>query len=100
MSKVIRVIRQPRGNMLLIGIGGSGRTSLSRLASFICEYTTFQVEITKHYRKQEFRDGKTPRAQPCPRLHVHSHCVHNILGETFVGDQVSQKEMFMQIAIL
>lgn len=58
MSKIVRVIRQPRGNMLLIGIGGSGRQSLTRLASHICDYTTFQIEVTKHYRKQEFRDGK------------------------------------------
>ncbi|KAK4469213.1 hypothetical protein MN116_006788 [Schistosoma mekongi] len=54
--KVVRVINQPRGNMLLIGIGGSGRQSLSRLAAYICEYKTFQVEVTKHYRRQEFRE--------------------------------------------
>ena len=58
VSKVVRVIRQPKGNMLLIGIGGSGRQSLTRLASFICDYTTFQIEVSKHYRKAEFRDGE------------------------------------------
>lgn len=57
VSKVVRVIRQPRGNMLLVGIGGSGRQSLTRLAAHMCEYTTFQIEVTKHYRKVEFRDG-------------------------------------------
>ena len=58
VSKIVRVIRQPRGNMLLIGIGGSGRQSLTRLSASICEYSTFQIEVTKHYRKNEFRDGK------------------------------------------
>ncbi|XP_052234681.1 dynein axonemal heavy chain 2-like isoform X14 [Dreissena polymorpha] len=56
ISKIVRVIRQPRGNMLLVGIGGSGRQSLTRLAANICEYSTFQIEVTKHYRKAEFRD--------------------------------------------
>ncbi|XP_048885226.1 dynein axonemal heavy chain 2 [Brienomyrus brachyistius] len=56
VTHVVRVISQPRGNMLLVGIGGSGRQSLSRLASFICGYQVFEVEVTKQYRKQEFRD--------------------------------------------
>ncbi|XP_038624757.1 dynein heavy chain 2, axonemal [Tachyglossus aculeatus] len=56
ITRIVRVIGQPRGNMLLVGIGGSGRQSLARLASSICEYITFQIETTKHYRKQEFRE--------------------------------------------
>ena len=42
--------------MFLIGIGGSGRQSLARLASYICEFKTFQIEVTKHYRINEFRE--------------------------------------------
>ena len=56
ICRIVRVIRQPRGNMLLIGIGGSGRQSLTRLASFICYYNVFQIEVSKNYRKQEFRE--------------------------------------------
>ncbi|KAK1153304.1 dynein heavy chain 2, axonemal [Acipenser oxyrinchus oxyrinchus] len=56
IARVVRVVSQPRGNMLLIGIGGSGRQSLSRLSSFICEYDVFQIEVTKIYRRQEFRE--------------------------------------------
>ncbi|XP_054907024.1 dynein axonemal heavy chain 2 isoform X1 [Poeciliopsis prolifica] len=56
ITRVVRVISQLRGNMLLVGIGGSGRQSLSKLAAFICEYEVFQVEVTKQYRKQEFRE--------------------------------------------
>ena len=57
VCRVVRVIRQPRGNMLLIGVGGSGRQSLSRLASYIISYNVFQIEVTRHYRLQEFREG-------------------------------------------
>ncbi|XP_048588102.1 dynein axonemal heavy chain 2 isoform X2 [Nematostella vectensis] len=56
VTRIVRVIGQPRGNMLLVGIGGSGRQSLTRLASYIIEYKVFQIEVTKHYRRQEFRD--------------------------------------------
>ncbi|XP_071951094.1 dynein axonemal heavy chain 2-like isoform X2 [Antedon mediterranea] len=56
VCRIIRVVCQPRGNILLVGIGGSGRQSLTRLASSICEFHTFQIEVTKNYRKTEFRD--------------------------------------------
>lgn len=59
VSKIVRVIRQPRGNMLLIGIGGSGRQSLTRLSAHICTYDTFQIEVSKNYRKMEFREGNS-----------------------------------------
>jgi dynein heavy chain len=56
VTRIVRVIRQPRGNMLLIGIGGSGRQSLAKLASFICNYAVFKIEIAKNYRRNEFRE--------------------------------------------
>lgn len=47
---------QPRGNMLLVGIGGSGRQSLSKIASYMSELKVFQVQVTKHYGVLEFRE--------------------------------------------
>ena len=57
VTRIVRVIRQPRGNMLLVGIGGSGRQSLSRLSAYIIGFQVFQIEISRHYRLQEFREG-------------------------------------------
>ena len=41
---------------MLVGVGGSGRKSMTTLAAFICDMKEFQIQISKVYGKNEWRD--------------------------------------------
>lgn len=56
VCKIHRIIKLGKGHGLLVGEGGSGRHSLTRLAAFMADYELWQVEISRNYRVKEFRD--------------------------------------------
>ena len=89
LARISRVLQQPRGNAVLVGVGGSGRQCLTRLAAFVSNCQCIQPEISRSYGKNEFREDvkKTLLSAGCGGKHVVFLLSDNqIVREDFLED--------------
>lgn len=55
IARIARIIDLPVGNALLVGVGGSGKQSLSKLASFILQYDPQRIVVTTNYTMADLK---------------------------------------------
>lgn len=63
--KICRIIAGDQGHALLVGVGGSGKQSLTRLSSFICQYTTVSIMISSSYGMGDLKADLQKYYQRC-----------------------------------
>ena len=56
VCRITRIVMPSSGHALLVGVGGSGKQSLSRLAAFIMFMTTFQITISSTYNMSDLKN--------------------------------------------
>uniref|UniRef100_A0A3P8ZCE8 AAA+ ATPase domain-containing protein n=1 Tax=Esox lucius TaxID=8010 RepID=A0A3P8ZCE8_ESOLU len=78
LSRISRVLKQPGGNALLVGVGGSGRQSITRLATSMAKMTLFQPEISKSYGLNDWRDDLKSKILEKRLRYLIDHFTYNL----------------------
>uniref|UniRef100_A0A670YVL6 Dynein axonemal heavy chain 10 n=1 Tax=Pseudonaja textilis TaxID=8673 RepID=A0A670YVL6_PSETE len=56
LTRVHRIIRMDRGHALLVGVGGSGKQSLARLAAYTAGCEVFEIVLSRGYSENNLRE--------------------------------------------
>uniref|UniRef100_A0A8C0DXP1 Dynein axonemal heavy chain 9 n=1 Tax=Balaenoptera musculus TaxID=9771 RepID=A0A8C0DXP1_BALMU len=79
-----RILECPRGNALLVGVGGSGKQSLTRLAAFISSMGVFQITLRRGYQIPDF---KADLASLCLKAGVKNLSTVFLMTDAQVADE-------------
>lgn len=55
VCRISRIISNTAGHALLVGVGGSGKQSLSKLAAFIKGFNVFSITVSKEYSMNDLK---------------------------------------------
>ena len=55
ITRIARIIDQPCGSALLVGVGGSGKQSLSKLTAFILAQDVYRIVVTSTYSMADLK---------------------------------------------
>lgn len=90
VNRICRIISQPLGNALLLGVGCSGRRSLAKLAAYMCGYRVVQVEIAKGYGNNEWREVSRALGRWCQLRSWPSACTDTVGRLLFTSTACNQ----------
>jgi dynein heavy chain, axonemal len=62
VARILRTITLAQGNSLLVGVGGSGKQSLARLAAYTARCGVFEITLSRGYGEAAFREDLKARA--------------------------------------
>ncbi|KAK5640059.1 hypothetical protein RI129_010870 [Pyrocoelia pectoralis] len=88
--RLSRILRSQRGNGLLVGVGGMGKQSLTRLASHVNGYKCFQIELTRNYDHSTFFEDLR-------KLYFSAGALNENMVFLFTDTQIVQEEFLEDI---
>ena len=80
LVRALRTLTLPHGHLLLVGVGGSGKQSLARLAAFAARCDVFEITLSRGYGEATFRED----------LKVRSFCLRWYVG--FEGNAACRRK--------